>query len=69
MLQNILSEKKFDTFQSFIRQLTEFDVILALRISSRDFEERHRNKTFLILRNLEIFVKLNFPTLELSGNL
>jgi hypothetical protein len=68
-VQNIILEKKLDTFPSFVRILTEFDVILALKISTRDFEERHRNKTFLILRSLKNYVKTNFPSIVLSGKL
>ena len=68
LLKNILTDGHFETFSSLVQTLVIFDLILALKISVSDFEQRHLHKTFLILKELRDFACLKFPNLSAAGN-
>lgn len=68
LLKNILTSGHFETFSNLVQTLITFDLILALKISVSDFEQRHLHKTFIILKELREFVRLQFPSLTVAGN-
>ena len=62
-------DRSFEDFANFVRILSEFDLFLALKISSSEFEQRQLHKTFRLLNELKTFVFASFPAVTLDGSL